>query len=189
MPHAGGLLGGYLGDKAAVRYPNHGRIFVVQISVITGPIFSLWLFKVWSGIPPLCVLYPYPDFWHWCALQTTCMLHPHLASWHPRAQAMPLNGEPATVVAYAMLLLAFGLMKSWSAPACNNPIFSMLVPPHCRNLVYAFDRWVLSKQRGLNLPACNHRESSDASRKYLYDDAARLCVWNGCAGALKVSWQ
>ena len=81
----------------------------------------------------------------------------------PRAQAMPLNGEPATVVAYAMLLLAFGLMKSWSAPACNNPIFSMLVPPHCRNLVYAFDRWVLLKQRELNLPACNHRESLDAS--------------------------
>lgn len=44
--HVGGLLGGYLGDKAAVKYPNHGRIFVVQISVITGPIFSLWLFKV-----------------------------------------------------------------------------------------------------------------------------------------------
>ena len=46
MQHVGGLLGGYLGDKAAVKYPNHGRIFVVQISVITGPIFSLWLFKV-----------------------------------------------------------------------------------------------------------------------------------------------
>ena len=49
MLHVGGLLGGYLGDKAAVRYPNHGRIFVVQISVVTGPIFSLWLFKVWSA--------------------------------------------------------------------------------------------------------------------------------------------
>lgn len=96
---AGGLLGGYLGDRAAARYPNHGRIFVVQISVITGPIFSLWLFK-----------------------------------------AMPLNGENATVATYAVLLLAFGLMKSWSAPACNNPIFSVLVPAHCRNLIFAFDR-------------------------------------------------
>ena len=61
---------------------------------------------------------------------------------------MPLNGEPATVVAYATLLLAFGLMKSWSAPACNNPIFSMLVPAHCRNLIYAFDRLVLANAEG-----------------------------------------
>lgn len=43
---SGGLLGGYLGDRAAVRWPDHGRIFVVQISVATGPIFSIWLFKV-----------------------------------------------------------------------------------------------------------------------------------------------
>jgi len=40
------LLGGYLGDHAAIKWPDHGRIFVVQISVATGPIFSLWLFKV-----------------------------------------------------------------------------------------------------------------------------------------------
>jgi hypothetical protein len=57
MPDTGGLLGGYLGDKAAVRYPNHGRIFVVQTSVITGPIFSLWLFKVDSAANCVQALY------------------------------------------------------------------------------------------------------------------------------------
>jgi hypothetical protein len=87
------------------------------------------------------------------------------------------------VVAYAVLLLAFGLMKSWSAPACNNPIFSMLVPAHCRNLIYAFDRWVLSKKSGLNLLACNHGENLHMH------DAARQRVCNVCAGALKVRWQ
>lgn len=32
----GGLLGGYLGDKAAQLWPNHGRIFVCQFSVLSG---------------------------------------------------------------------------------------------------------------------------------------------------------
>lgn len=139
MPHVGGLLGGYLGDKAAVRYPNHGRIFVVQISVVTGPIFSLWLFKVCSAShQPACCIPTLTS----CTGAPCNYMHAAPASgvMDPRPQAMPLNGEPATVVAYAVLLLGFGLMKSWSAPACNNPIFSMLVPAHCRNLIYAFDR-------------------------------------------------
>ena len=38
--------GGYIGDKAAVRYPDHGRIFVVQFSVAIGIPFSLLLIKV-----------------------------------------------------------------------------------------------------------------------------------------------
>lgn len=40
------FAGGYIGDKAAVRYPNHGRIFVVQFSVAVGIPFSLLLIKV-----------------------------------------------------------------------------------------------------------------------------------------------
>ena len=42
----GGLIGGWLGDHAAVRYPNHGRIAVTQFSVALGPIFALIVLKV-----------------------------------------------------------------------------------------------------------------------------------------------
>ena len=41
---------------------------------------------------------------------------------------------------YGALLLVMGATISWAAPACNNPIFAEIVPPHLRNLVYAFDR-------------------------------------------------
>ena len=42
----GGLIGGWVGDRAAMHYANHGRIFVVQFSVSMGPIFSVLLLKV-----------------------------------------------------------------------------------------------------------------------------------------------
>lgn len=114
---------------------------MVQISVITGPIFSLWLFKV-NNTTLSCAMAersaPRRDRY---VPDSNCTGATHHVAASP-VQGMPLNGEPSTVAAYAALLLAFGLMKSWSAPACNNPIFSMLVPAHCRNLIYAFDRYV-----------------------------------------------
>jgi hypothetical protein len=48
--------------------------------------------------------------------------------------------EPGVVAAYGALLLLFGLLTSWAAPACNNPIFAEIVPPSLRNIIYAFDR-------------------------------------------------
>ena len=42
----GGLLGGYLGDYAAVSWPIHGRIAVAQISVALGIPFAVLLMKV-----------------------------------------------------------------------------------------------------------------------------------------------
>ena len=45
-----------------------------------------------------------------------------------------------TIITYALLLLCMGLLISWAAPACNNPIFSEIVPPHLRTVIYAFDR-------------------------------------------------
>jgi MFS family permease len=42
----GGLLGGAVGDRAAERWPNHGRIAVTQFSVFIGIPFSLILLKV-----------------------------------------------------------------------------------------------------------------------------------------------
>ncbi|KAK9793504.1 hypothetical protein WJX73_009675 [Symbiochloris irregularis] len=95
----GALLGGFLGDRAASKYPQHGRILVCQFSVAVGIPFSLLLFK-----------------------------------------ALPFSASGASVSLYALVLVTCGLLKCWAAPACNNPIFAEIVPPHMRNLVYAFDR-------------------------------------------------
>ena len=53
---------------------------------------------------------------------------------------MPLGGSPGIVALYITVMVTFGLMKSWSAPACNNPVFAEIVPARLRNMVYAFDR-------------------------------------------------
>ncbi|KAK9786693.1 hypothetical protein WJX73_003542 [Symbiochloris irregularis] len=95
----GGLLGGWVGDKAADKYPQHGRILACQYSVGSGVPFALLLLK-----------------------------------------GLPFNGASATVAAYALVLFLMGLSISWAAPACNNPIFAEIVPPHMRNMIYAFDR-------------------------------------------------
>jgi len=41
----GGLLGGWIGDIAASRFPNHGRIIATQFSVFIGIPFALLIFK------------------------------------------------------------------------------------------------------------------------------------------------
>ena len=51
-----------------------------------------------------------------------------------------MNGEPGTVALYGWMLVTLGLLKSWPASACNNPVFAEIVPPHLRNMIYAFDR-------------------------------------------------
>jgi len=42
----GGLLGGWVGDAAASRFPHHGRIAVTQFSVFTGIPMSWLIIKV-----------------------------------------------------------------------------------------------------------------------------------------------
>ena len=49
----GGLLGGVIGDKAAARYPFHGRIAVTQFSVFTGIPMSWIIVKVTTCDPSL----------------------------------------------------------------------------------------------------------------------------------------
>lgn len=46
----GGLMGGWIGDVAAKRWPNRGRIAMTQLSVASGIPFALVLFK---GLPSL----------------------------------------------------------------------------------------------------------------------------------------
>lgn len=42
----GGLLGGFIGDRCAARWPDHGRIAATQFSVIIGVPFAVLMFKV-----------------------------------------------------------------------------------------------------------------------------------------------
>ena len=58
----------------------------------------------------------------------------------PLLQGLPLDGASGTVATYGLLLGLMGLLISWAAPACNNPIFAEIVPPHLRTMIYAFDR-------------------------------------------------
>ncbi|KAA6416826.1 MAG: hypothetical protein FRX49_13202 [Trebouxia sp. A1-2] len=95
----GGLLGGWVGDLAASKYPHHGRIAVTQFSVFTGIPMSWLIIK-----------------------------------------GLPENGQPGTVALYGWALVTMGVLKTWAAPACNNPVFAEIVPPHLRNMIYAFDR-------------------------------------------------
>lgn len=55
-------------------------------------------------------------------------------------QGLPQNGQFVTKVIYGSVLVIMGVLKVWAAPACNNPVFAEIVPPHLRNLIYAFDR-------------------------------------------------
>eukprot|EP00891_Asterochloris_glomerata_P000173 jgi/Astpho2/173/e_gw1.00004.7.1_t len=96
----GGLLGGYIGDRAATLFPNHGRIVVTQ-------------FSIGVGIP----------------LTMSTVL-----------QGLPFKPKDDVAAANALVLTVTGLLISWAAPACNNPIFAEIVPAHLRNLIYAFDR-------------------------------------------------
>ncbi|PRW32866.1 MFS general substrate transporter isoform A [Chlorella sorokiniana] len=55
----GGLLGGWIGDKVAARWPDHGRIAATQFSVIVGVPFALLIFKAlpMNGDPATVWLY------------------------------------------------------------------------------------------------------------------------------------
>lgn len=96
----GGLLGGWIGDVIAFKFPNHGRLLATQFSVFIGIPFSLLVFK-----------------------------------------ALPDGGSNIFVVMiYAVTIFLFAVLTAWPAPCANNPIFSEIVPPSQRNLVYSFDR-------------------------------------------------
>ena len=107
----GGLLGGYIGDRIAMRYPHHGRILATQFSIGVGIPFALLLFK---GLPAILG-----------------------ARGDPAASA---SASASTVVLYAVSIFTFAVLTAWPAPCCNNPIFAEIVPAHQRNLVYSFDR-------------------------------------------------
>lgn len=101
----GALLGGAVGDWAAQRFPDHGRITACQ-------------FSVGIGVPMFALIF----------------------------QGLPLGSGGWVVGCYVGLLAVTGVLISWAATACNNPIFAEIVPPHLRTLVYAFDRCLEVRQ-------------------------------------------
>lgn len=58
-------------------------------------------------------------------------------------QGLPYDATRAMAWVYGGLLTLMGVLISWAAPACNNPIFAEIVPPHLRNMIYSFDRQAL----------------------------------------------
>lgn len=55
-------------------------------------------------------------------------------------QMLPYDASAVMAWVYGGLLAVMGILISWAAPACNNPIFAEIVPPHLRNMIYSFDR-------------------------------------------------
>lgn len=53
---------------------------------------------------------------------------------------LPYDATAVMAWVYGGLLAVMGVLISWAAPACNNPIFAEIVPPHLRNMIYSFDR-------------------------------------------------
>jgi MFS family permease len=48
--------------------------------------------------------------------------------------------QTSSIIYYAILGALTGLLKTWSAPGTNNPIFSEVLPPEIRGSVYGIDR-------------------------------------------------
>ncbi|CAL5221386.1 g3569 [Coccomyxa viridis] len=55
-------------------------------------------------------------------------------------KGLPTQHASAAYGSYMMVSIATGLLNSWPAPACTNPIFSEVVPARLRTFIYAFDR-------------------------------------------------
>ncbi|TKY60293.1 spinster-like 2 [Spatholobus suberectus] len=48
--------------------------------------------------------------------------------------------DPSTAFMHGLVFFIMGLIRSWNAPATNNPIFAEIVPEKSRTTIYALDR-------------------------------------------------
>ncbi|CAK0781097.1 hypothetical protein CVIRNUC_005284 [Coccomyxa viridis] len=55
-------------------------------------------------------------------------------------RGLPTQHAAAAFASYMAVSIATGLLNSWPAPACTNPVFSEVVPARLRTFIYAFDR-------------------------------------------------
>ncbi|KAL2343047.1 hypothetical protein Fmac_004332 [Flemingia macrophylla] len=51
-----------------------------------------------------------------------------------------LPNDPSTAFMHGLVFFILGLLRSWNAPATNNPIFAEIVPEKSRTTIYALDR-------------------------------------------------
>ena len=82
----GGLMGGWIGDRVASTYPNHGRILATQCSILIGVPFSLLIFKgmAFEGAPTTTIV----------ALYATCIfLFAVLTAWPAPCCNNPIFAE------------------------------------------------------------------------------------------------
>ncbi|GAB4813864.1 hypothetical protein N2152v2_000910 [Parachlorella kessleri] len=110
----GGLVGGTLGDWAARRWPNSGRILACQLSEPQGGggAGGYLQLVVLSGLPLSFLL----------------------------LKGLPAGGIMGQyTLPYGAVLLLMGLSVSWCG-ANNSSIFADLVPEQLRSTIYAFDR-------------------------------------------------
>lgn len=98
-----------------------------------------------------CMLTHLPSLTHfftfaitpYCTRTTSHLLHKHNIPGRRvemMLQGLPYDATTAMALVYGGLLALMGVLISWAAPACNNPIFAEIVPPHLRNMIYSFDR-------------------------------------------------
>ena len=164
----GGLLGGWMGDAADARFPQHGRIAVTQARDCMPQAFLLPVGSqaVLPNLPhclPACLplgqacssalapAFRLPSSCSRCVravhafLQQSrvCLLSLRLTSLPPCthvAQGLPRDGSAPTVAIYATVMALMALLKAWPAPALNNPVFAEIVPSSQRSLCYSIDR-------------------------------------------------
>lgn len=55
-------------------------------------------------------------------------------------KGLPIQGIKHLVALYGVVYTIWGILISWSAPACTNPVFAEVVPSQMRSIVYSFDR-------------------------------------------------
>ncbi|KAL4422801.1 hypothetical protein ABPG75_008998 [Micractinium tetrahymenae] len=112
----GGLMGGWIGDRAAGRFPDHGRIVATQFSVIVGVPFSLLLFK---GLPmdgePGTV-------WLYRAIITAFAI---LTAWPAPCCNNPAFAE-IVPAAQRNLVYAFDRCFEGAMAACSAPLVGLL---------------------------------------------------------------
>jgi MFS family permease len=119
----GGLLGGWIGDAAAARWPNHGRIAATQLSVASGVPFALLIFRV-SSLASNCL--------------TLCV--PHRGSpWRSPTDAALAWGRRACLWTAPPRRWASTPPPSWPSrrpppgppPAATTPSLPRWCPPAC----------------------------------------------------------
>lgn len=116
----GGFVGGLLGDWATTVWPNHGRILVAQICVLSGIPFSFLLLK---GLPLPFQYSPKPNR---DGIEDGSLVASTSAPMH-------------LFVLYCVTLACMGLCISWCG-VNNSTFFAELVPENLRTHIYAFDR-------------------------------------------------